>query len=123
MDNNTTIVISTTVYKLCSLMVGVFLAYMGYKLFMSGIWGNAGDLDSKFGNFKIVLKHAAPGTFFALFGTVIIGLTIFQGLKFESSQTTIPGKQFSSIDAVVENLPVLPDELPKGLTKKKPEEG
>lgn len=121
MDNNTTIVISTTVYKLCSLLVGVFLAYMGFKLFMSGIWGNAGDLDSKFGNFKIVLKHAAPGTFFALFGTVVIGLTIFKGLNFESSQTTTPGNQYISAVSKLPNLPNLPEELPKDLPRKKSE--
>ena len=121
MDNNTTIVISTTVYKLCSLLVGVFLAYMGFKLFMSGIWGNSGDLDSKFGNFKIVLKHAAPGTFFALFGTVVIGLTIFKGLNFESSRTTTPGNQYISTVSKLPNLPDLPEELPKALPRKKSE--
>lgn len=34
------------------------------------------------------LQNAAPGTFFALFGTVVIGFTVFRGLKFDASQET-----------------------------------
>ena len=79
-------VIAVTVYKLCSLATGVTLSYLGYKLFMAGVWGNAGDAEGSFGDNKIVIKKAAPGTFFVLMGALVIGLTIFKGLDFNSNQ-------------------------------------
>jgi len=68
-----------------SLVAGTLLSYMGYKLFMSGIWGNAGDIEGKFKDNKIVLKKAAPGTFFILAGVIIIGFTIYKGLDYETT--------------------------------------
>ncbi len=72
---------SLTLYKITSLLVGFALAYMGYRLFMAGIWGNAGDLEAKYGNQKLVIKAAAPGTFFAILGTLVLAVTIWKGLE------------------------------------------
>lgn len=77
-------VLAVTVYKLCSLLTGIFLSYLGYKLFMAGVWGNAGDAEGQFGQNRLIIKKAAPGTFFAVLGAVVIVSTIYQGLKFES---------------------------------------
>ena len=77
-------VVAVTVYKLCSLVTGVILSYLGYRLFMAGIWGNAGDAEGSFGDNKIIIRKAAPGTFFVLMGALVIGLTIFKGLDFNS---------------------------------------
>ena len=79
-------VVAITIYKLCSLATGVMLSYLGYKLFMAGVWGNAGDAEGSFGDNKIIIKKAAPGTFFVLMGALVIGLTIFKGLDFTSYQ-------------------------------------
>jgi len=68
-------------YKIVSLLVGLAFAYMGYRLFMSSVWGQAGELDAQFGKNKILLKKAAPGTFFALFGAVVVALAIWMGFK------------------------------------------
>ena len=73
--------VSLALYKITSLIVGLALAYMGYRLFMAGIWGNAGDLEAKYGNQRLVIKAAAPGTFFALFGTIVLAFTIWKGLE------------------------------------------
>jgi hypothetical protein len=78
-------IISLTVYKLASLVTGLLLSYMGYKLFMAGVWGNAGDAEGAFGNNKLVIKKAAPGTFFILMGAIVIGLTISNGLSFNTA--------------------------------------
>ena len=48
---------------------------------MAGIWGNAGDLEAKYGDHKLVVKAAAPGTFFAILGTVVLAFTIWKGLN------------------------------------------
>lgn len=82
-----TTIIVLAAYKIASLLVGLVFCYFGYKLFLAGVWGNAGDLNARFNNNKIVLKSAAPGTFFAFFGTIVIALTIWKGLDFESHKT------------------------------------
>lgn len=84
-------IVSFLVYKIVSLFVGVAFAYMGYRLFMAGIWGNSGDLDAQFGKNRLLLKKAAPGTFFALFGAIVIALTILKGFSADNvSQTDNP---------------------------------
>lgn len=88
MESDLAIILSMTAYKIISLVVGLLFSYMGYKLFMSGIWGDAGDIDSKFGDNRIVIKKAAPGTFFALFGAIIVGATIMKGLEYDQSDRT-----------------------------------
>lgn len=79
--------IAGALYKICSLLVGLVICYLGYKLFLAGVWGNAGDLSAKFNNNKVVLKSAAPGTFFVLFGSIVISLTIWQGFTVKSKRT------------------------------------
>jgi len=81
LDTEIYMIISMTLYKLISLLVGLGLSHMGYKLFMAGVWGNAGGLEAQFQDTKLVVKKAAPGTFFALFGAIVICLTLFKGLE------------------------------------------
>lgn len=83
MDIKSQILISLTSYKIISLLVGAFFGYMGYKLFTKGIWGSSGNMEAEFGDNKIVLKKAAPGIFFALFGSIIIITTISKKLELE----------------------------------------
>ena len=85
MDVQVVQVLAISVYKFVSLVTGVLLCYMGFKLFMSGIWGSAGDVSGEFGDNKLVIKKAAPGTFFVLAGVIVIGMTIFKGLSFENA--------------------------------------
>jgi len=74
---------------------------------MAGVWGNAGNLEGRYGNNKLILKSAAPGTFFALFGTIVIAVTVIQGLEI-----TAP----SNIAAVLKALEK--EKPPTGLTLK-----
>lgn len=82
-------------------MSGVLLAYMGYKLFMAGIWGHAGNAEAEFGNNRVLIKKAAPGTFFVLAGTIVIGITIYKGLEFNTAIDTLKGSIYEK--------PALPD--------------
>lgn len=77
--------ISITIYKLSSLLAGLALSFMGYKLFMAGVWGNAGDAEGSLGDNKLTLKRAAPGTFFLIVGAVVIGVSLVRGLEFSGS--------------------------------------
>ena len=73
-------------YKLSALVSGVLLCLMGYSLFVKGIWGDAGDLDVRFKDKSVVLRSAAPGTFFTLLGAIVILATVWQGLSLSSDQ-------------------------------------
>jgi hypothetical protein len=90
MSETTSIILIIAAYKIVSMCVGLLFGYMGYRLFMSGIWGNAGDLDAEFRDTKLVVKQAAPGTFFALFGTIIVAFSVFTGINWHDK-----GKSYS----------------------------
>ena len=77
-----------TLYKIFCLISGVLFAYFGYRLFLSGVWGRSGDLETAFRDSKLVLKGAAPGTFFVLFGAVIIGITVWKDTKLSEQRVT-----------------------------------
>ncbi len=121
MSENIAIILSITSYKIMSLLVGLMFAYMGYKLFMAGVWGNAGDMDAQLKDFKLVLKKAAPGTFFVAFGTVVIGFTIFKGIEFNNIQGSLP--KHATVDQKQETIQPttkLPGSLP-GTSKEQKE--
>ena len=86
MDIQTSIVVSFTIYKIASLATGMAFSYLGYRLFMAGIWGDAGHLDTRLKDAKLVLRGAAPGTFFAVLGAVIVVTALIQGAHFFSTQ-------------------------------------
>ncbi|HWB60857.1 MAG TPA: hypothetical protein VG733_15275 [Chthoniobacteraceae bacterium] len=86
MDTN----LATFLYKIASLASGSFVVFLGYKLFVKGIFGQSGDLETTWKETKIVLKKAAPGTFFSLFGAVVIICTIWKGLDLEKQSYDAP---------------------------------
>ncbi len=59
------------IFRLAVLSVGTFFAYLGYRLFLSGFIGPA-NLEAKGAGYSLSLGEAAPGIFFALFGTILI---------------------------------------------------
>ncbi|EGR1757708.1 hypothetical protein [Vibrio parahaemolyticus] len=63
-------------YKVLQLSAGVFVVYLGYKLFTKGIYGDTGQMSVDWNDTRIVLKRAAPGSLFAIFGAIIIAVTI-----------------------------------------------
>ena len=71
------------IYKLTTLLSGVFSIFLGYKLFIKGIFVASGDLDISVDTKKLTLTSAAPGTFFTLFGAIIICIAIFKGFTIE----------------------------------------
>ncbi len=68
------------IYRAFCIAAGLAFAYMGYRLFLSRIFAEAGDLDTSWGDNRLMLKRAAPGTFFALFGAAIVLVTVSRGL-------------------------------------------
>ena len=97
-----------TLYKMAGIGAGVFLGYLGYRLFTKGVWGSAGDLTANSGNNQLLLKSAAPGTFFVVLGAVVILSAIWQGFGTEVGEygleTTETGDGFNQLE-----VPALPD--------------
>jgi hypothetical protein len=70
-------------YKLACLSVGLTIVCLGYVLFLKGIFNESGDMQGSFKNYKLVIRKAAPGTYFVLFGSLLIAFTVFKGLDSE----------------------------------------
>jgi len=78
-----TMMLSLTIYKIVTVLTGLGFAFLGYRLFIHGIFTEAGELRTNWENRSLVLKKAAPGTFFALFGVIIVCVSLWRGLTFE----------------------------------------
>jgi hypothetical protein len=60
-------------YKLGSLAAGVAFAFMGYRLFLNKLPDpqQGGEASASWSSMSLTMKKAAPGAFFAFFGTLI----------------------------------------------------
>ena len=72
-------------FKIISLLCGVFTIFLGYKLFVKGIFNESGEVNATWNNSSLLVKKAAPGTFFALFGAIVISISIYKGFDFKST--------------------------------------
>lgn len=77
------------VYRSLILVVGLSLAWMGYRLFLRGLVQPSGSLEVHGGkNISLKLSKAAPGIFFALLGAVIIVYSITRIIQL--TETCLP---------------------------------
>ncbi|QTH72177.1 hypothetical protein [Pseudoalteromonas xiamenensis] len=110
MDTESQIIAAVASYKIVSLLVGSAFAFMGYKLFMAGVWGDAGDVEAKFRDNSLIVKKAAPGTFFALFGAIVICVTLFKGLELRDKSSNV--SHVKVVEIVKEDSDGLPEKPP-----------
>jgi hypothetical protein len=71
--------VTGTIFKTAVILSGTVCMVMGYRLFCRGIGGTA-DLKAGGEGLSLVLRGAAPGTFFALFGATLVGITAWRGV-------------------------------------------
>ncbi|HYD52926.1 MAG TPA: hypothetical protein VEA99_09875 [Gemmatimonadaceae bacterium] len=71
-------------YRVITIVIGFAIAYLGYRLFQSGLFAEAGTLNARLGENRLMLRGAAPGTFFAVLGAVVIVVSLSKGLSLES---------------------------------------
>lgn len=76
-------------YKIACLFSGVFIIYLGYKLCVKGIFNELGDLDTQWGNFKLVCKRASPALIFVVFGGYVLLMTTGKGFNYESKTRSV----------------------------------
>lgn len=117
-------------YRLSNMAVGALFAWMGYRLFLSGVYEKAGDLKAAWGDKNLVLKQAAPGTFFAMFGTFVICIGLWRGMDVEINLQphiiTNARKSSSLLQANEQNKGTVPSEsstLAKDSSSNKQSEG
>lgn len=97
MEPESSRVLGIVLYKIVSLGVGALSLGFGYKLFMAGVVATAGNLEASGKGMKLKLKNGAPGTFFALFGAIIISYTIGKGLAMSGQQIGGPVAQTENV--------------------------
>jgi len=72
-----------TLFRLTVLAVGALMVYLGFRLFIESSKENneqpKSSASAEGGGFKVTLTNFWPGTYFALFGTVVIGIMLWQG--------------------------------------------
>ncbi len=70
--------IYAALYRLTVLAVGALSIWLGFRLF-NNAGSSAGSASAEGNGFKLALTSILPGTYFALFGTVIIGIMLWKG--------------------------------------------
>lgn len=90
MNFETAAIIGYTFFKIGSLTVGLTAVFMGYRLFQQGLWGHPTELVANVGENKVLLKSAAPGTFFALFGTAVVVTALVKGFNVDLPVAPLP---------------------------------
>jgi hypothetical protein len=71
-------------YRVLIVIGGILSIYFGYRLFYIDKQ-TQGDLQIKKGeNYELRLRDVAPGVFFALFGALVLGFSLLNGLTFKS---------------------------------------
>jgi hypothetical protein len=77
------VLVVLVVYRITAIVAGLALCFLGYKLFVLGVYEKAGELKAAWGNHLLTLKQAAPGTFFALFGAFVMSLSLVRGITID----------------------------------------
>ena len=85
-------VLYVLVWRLCVLACGLVSIILGYRLFKLGFTTREGKLEAGLGSKTIKVSQFAPGTFFALFGAVIIANLVLTS----PSEIVIPASELSS---------------------------
>jgi tetratricopeptide (TPR) repeat protein len=76
--------IYATVFRVAIIAAGMLSIFLGSRLFTAGIESQGANnenttFDAKVAGLAFALKNGAPGTFFALFGVIIISVMLIQG--------------------------------------------
>jgi len=76
------------IFKALSILAGMLCIFFGYKLFKSGLFSPAGNVQIEGGNKQITAKltfaNTAPGTFFCVLGAIIVITALFKGFELKS---------------------------------------
>ncbi|TLM72829.1 hypothetical protein ACONUD_07525 [Microbulbifer harenosus] len=73
-------------YKIIGIGSGTFIVYLGYRLFVKGIYGDTGEIQLDWSDSKLMLKRAAPGSIFTIFGSIVLGVVIMSKASYSPNK-------------------------------------
>ena len=84
MPCSTEFLLYVTVYRLSVLAIGALSIYLGFRLFsrppgVADSGENSSSVGVQAGKFRLRVTNFLPGIYFALFGTVLIGIMLWRG--------------------------------------------
>ena len=97
-------------FRIIALLVGLTFAYWGYRLFRVGVLDHEGELKALYGKGSLLLRRAAPGTFFALFGAIVVVVALFRGLEIRTGSSSIDRPTRQLIEKAVAGQNLEPNE-------------
>lgn len=106
------VVIALVASRILTALIGLTFGYFGYRLFCLGVYVKAGELRAAWGERHLILKQAAPGTFFALFGTVITAAALLGGGDVERARTLTTSGTTKGSDHTEAVTPTKPEPPP-----------
>lgn len=80
MDTETVVAVGFVIHELLGLVGGLILCYFGYRLLMRRVKAHPSETRGTWNSAKRLIRNAAPGTLFAVFGAVSIWLTASNAL-------------------------------------------
>jgi hypothetical protein len=117
-------IIIVSILRVTMVIAGVVFAFMGYKLFVKGIYDSTSDIHAVWADKRLAITKAGPGIFFALFGVVVVAIGIWRdtGLdvnkhSYESSndksKTSINlQSNYITVSELLAKSKISPDKLP-----------
>lgn len=86
---------------------GMFLGYLGYKLFIRGVTEGHGKLKAENKIYKIVFSGSGPGLFFMAFGSLVLIAALLTGQVTKRTTTDIGGVEeiiYKQIDMLTDKI-------------------
>jgi hypothetical protein len=84
-ETETVIAVGFVIHELLGLVGGLILCYFGYRLLMRRVKVHPSETRGTWNSAKLLIRNAAPGTLFAVFGAVSIWLTASNALTPKTS--------------------------------------
>ncbi|HJY86254.1 MAG TPA: hypothetical protein VKE24_05395 [Candidatus Acidoferrales bacterium] len=94
MADDTQLVLIGNVFRIACLMVGFGFAYLGYRLYVKGVFDKTQDINASFGDAKVALRHVAPGVVFGIAGIVVSILSVVRPIQIT---TSVPPASFQKV--------------------------
>lgn len=80
-------IVFLSIFRIIAIIIGLTIVYLGYLLFSEGMYERVEELKDALGSKYPYL--AIPGAFFVLFGALVIGISIWQGVKIKEIQEIV----------------------------------
>ncbi len=84
MSDTIKIILIGTGFRAICLASGLGFAYLGYRLYIKGVFEKSEEIKGHLGEASVVLKNVAPGVVFALFGLISGALGVIRPISIDA---------------------------------------